>query len=233
MAKRARINRGSHPEESNLCVENKVNSIGGNGSRGQMRIYYPRGVSVFPGRWRASSSRGQLCLSPIFPSRQNPVRLSALLPSTETKINDIPAKLPIFSTALSLFSGRGLTAIKHPTTFLLSRQRASRPEFLAAYSFAYESPPFRRNLVGIFNKRGCWPMFCHVSCVLLSIVLEYDTRNGDSNGAGLVRDEAGKADGAFSALFFVFFATRDDPVPPSYLSSSSFLPPLEGNSFRS
>lgn len=29
-AKRARINRGSHPEESNLCVENKVNSIGGN-----------------------------------------------------------------------------------------------------------------------------------------------------------------------------------------------------------
>lgn len=30
MAKRARINRGSHPEESNLCIENKVNSIGGN-----------------------------------------------------------------------------------------------------------------------------------------------------------------------------------------------------------
>lgn len=188
-----------------------------------MRIYYPRGVSVFPGRWRASSSRGQLCLSPIFPSRQNPVRLSALLPSTETKINDIPAKLPIFSTALSLFSGRGLTAIKHPTTFLLSRQRASRPEFLAAYSFAYESPPFRWNLVGIFNKRGCWPMFCHVSCVLLSIVLEYDTRNGDSNGAGAsFETRLGRLMELFPlvSLFFSFFSP-----PGTTLSLIPISPP--------
>lgn len=133
-----------------------------------MRIYYPRGVSVFPGLARVVVAAAN---SPIFPSRQNPVRLCppSFLPSTETKINDIPAKLPIFSTLLSLFSGRGLTAIKHPTTFLLSRQRASRPEFLPAYSFAYESPPAGISLVSLINVAvgPCFATFSRRALVLL------------------------------------------------------------------
>ena len=52
-------------------------------------------------------------------------------------------------------------------------------------------------------------------------------------------DEAGEADGAFSARFALFFRATRDPVP-SHLSLAPlppllppFLPPLEGNSFRS